>query len=305
LFPQVDCSGSPQLGAGVNVLQKFVLRLLLAGTLALSSSASADQGTCRGTSRVVEVDTANGPKIGKFQYPGTLDLGLREVVLTFDDGPDPVLTPKVLDILDAYCVKATFFLVGKAAEAHPDLTLEIVRRGHTLGNHSWSHPRSLRRMPSAKGRLEIEQGFNAIYTASAGALAPFFRYPGLSESRSLNKFLQDRQFAIFSSDVNTDDWRKHIKAETIIKGTFQRLQQRGKGILLFHDDRPVLVEALPTILEGLKLRGYKVAHVVPKGPRLEPWASDRSVAQAPVDKPSVYSGSKATPVAHATPDALP
>ena len=261
------------------MLQKFVLRLLLAGTLALSSSASAEHGTCQTTSRVIEVDARGGPKIGTFQYPDTLNLGLREVVLTFDDGPDPEHTPKVLDMLDEYCVKATFFVVGKDAERNPELTHEIVRRGHTLGGHSWSHPRSLRRLSTAAGEREIEDGFSAIWEASKGAVAPFFRYPGLNQADKLNKFLAERDYAIFSSDVNTDDWRKRVKAKTIIKRTFEGLERRGKGILLFHDNRAVLVEALPTILEELKTRGYTVAHIVPKGTR---------VARAPESSPGEF-----------------
>ena len=64
------------------------------------------------------------------------------VWLTLDDGPDPLNTPAILDLLDAYGVKATFFVIGEKAEQHPDLIREIARRGHQIGNHTWSHPQA-------------------------------------------------------------------------------------------------------------------------------------------------------------------
>jgi peptidoglycan-N-acetylglucosamine deacetylase len=82
-------------------------------------------------------------------------------VLTFDDGPRPKTTPKVLDALDRHCVKATFFEIGRWVAAYPELTQEVADRSHTIGSHSWSHPPNLGHLPLEKGEQEIDRGFAA------------------------------------------------------------------------------------------------------------------------------------------------
>ena len=80
------------------------------------------------------------PRVGLKQFPQTLPLGDHEVVLTFDDGPWPATTPKVLAALAAQCVRATFFLIGKPASEHPELVRRIAAEGHTIGHHTWTPP---------------------------------------------------------------------------------------------------------------------------------------------------------------------
>ena len=171
----------------------------------------------------------------------------------------------MLDALDKHCVKATFFEVGKWVEAHPELTKEVADRGHTIGNHSYSHPRNLGRLSLDKAEADIERGFAALNAASGGRAAPFFRYPGLNNSTALNDYLAARNDAIVSCDIGTDDWRR-IGAEQIKKRTLARLEQHGKGIILFHDTEPATAKALPDILDELKKRGYRIVHIVPKPP---------------------------------------
>lgn len=247
-------------------MQRFVLCLLPLSFAAIVSNAHAASAHCHDEHRVIEIDPSHAPQYGTFQYDGTLELKPNEVVLTFDDGPDADYTPDVLDILDRYCLKATFFAVGLRAQLNPELTKDILRRGHTLGAHTWSHPNNLRRLSFHNAKLEIDRGFAAVDDASGGMVAPFFRYPGLLDSDALNTFLTQRRYATISADINTDDWKKNITAETIIERTITRLDQRGNGILLFHDNRKATVEALPRILDELKSRGYTVAHLAPKTP---------------------------------------
>src|SRR5437763_17094584 len=122
----------------------------LAASLAWTATARAAdcprKGTL-GTSRILAVDAATRPRVGLKNFPQTLPLRDHEVVLTFDDGPWPPTTPKVLATLARECVRATFFLIGKTASEHPELVRQIAAQGHTIGHHTWSH-RSLMRIPA-------------------------------------------------------------------------------------------------------------------------------------------------------------
>jgi peptidoglycan/xylan/chitin deacetylase (PgdA/CDA1 family) len=257
---------------GKRVAWLALLAGLLAGNVAAEEANCTGDPDALGISRILEVDPTGGPRYGTYQYPTSLDLALGEVVLTFDDGPSPKTTETVLDALDKHCVKATFFEVGKWAEAHPELTREVADRGHTIGNHSYSHPRNLGRLSLEKAEVDIERGFAALNAASGGRAAPFFRYPGLNNSTALNDYLATRNDAILSCDIGTDDWML-IGAEQIKKRTLARLKQHGKGIVLFHDTAPATARALPDFLDELKKRGYRIVHIVPKPPETQPAAS--------------------------------
>jgi len=114
--------------------------------LAASAASALAQGTppcpnpnALGLARTVEVDTTGGPGFGFEQYKAHDFLVLKEVVLTFDDGPWPVNTRAVLEALAQHCVKATFFPIGKHAMWHPEILKEVAAAGHTIGGHTWSH----------------------------------------------------------------------------------------------------------------------------------------------------------------------
>src|ERR1700687_2901887 len=125
--------------------------MLVASMACTAAAKAADcprEGTL-GTSRVLEVDAATTPRVGLKSFPQTLPLWDHEVVLTFDDGPWPPTTPKVLAALASECVKATFFVIGKPASEHPDLLRRIAAEGHTIGHHTWLH-RSLMQIPASE-----------------------------------------------------------------------------------------------------------------------------------------------------------
>ena len=107
-----------------------------------------------GTARVMALDPAVFPQVGTVQYPQTVPLKDHEVVLTFDDGPSPELTPRVLDALAVQCVKANFFLVGEHARAAPDLVRREFAEGHTVGTHSQTHA-DLAKLSLADAQKEI------------------------------------------------------------------------------------------------------------------------------------------------------
>ena len=205
-----------------------------------------------GVSRVLEIDTSGGPRFGTLQYKQTLKLGPKEVVLTFDDGPHTRNTKRVLAALRRECVKATFFTVGTMAQNTPETLQAIAAGGHTIGAHSWSHPRNLGRMTSARATMQIERGFRTINAAVDTQIAPFFRFPGLNDSTALNAYAANRGYAIFSTDVSSDDWRG-ISANTIVRRTMARLKQKQSGIILFHDTKNATAAAIPALLQMFSL----------------------------------------------------
>lgn len=220
-----------------------------------------------GTSRTIVVDPTEHPRLGSMQYHETLPLEDHEVVLTFDDGPLPPRTTHVLETLRHECVKATFFLIGKMAAAHPDWVRQIRDDGHTVGTHSNSHPLTFHRMSIEKAQAEINQGI-ANVTAALGdgtGPAPFFRIPGLLRADGVERYAASQNLQVWSADFVADDWTK-IGPNQVYARALQRIEAAHKGILLLHDIQVKTVEALPNLLHELKRRGYKIVQVVPATP---------------------------------------
>ena len=232
-----------------------------------------------GTSRVLAVEPGEYGGFGVMQYPETLPLRDKEVVLTFDDGPLPPYSEQILDILAAQCVKATYFLVGAMAHAYPATVRRMYAAGHTIGTHSQDHPSRFESLPLEKLQHEIDDGIAAVSAALGDPkeVAPFFRVPGLAQSEAIEKELAARSLIVFSSDTVADDWFHRIKASEIVRRAMSRLEARGKGILLLHDIHPATVAALPELLKQLKERGFHVVHVVPA-----PAAAPVEIAGAPL-----------------------
>ncbi|HEX4408377.1 MAG TPA: polysaccharide deacetylase family protein [Xanthobacteraceae bacterium] len=218
-----------------------------------------------GTSRVLPVAYGEYTRLGRMQYPQTLPLNDKEVVLTFDDGPLPPYSNQVLNILASECVKVTYFMVGTMARAYPATVRAIYEQGHTIGTHSDHHPFRMSFMPVDRIRQEIDGGIANVGTALGGTryLAPFFRIPGLDRSATIESELAERSLVLFSSDTVADDWHHRITPGQIIALALKRLQERGKGILLLHDIHPTTVAALPGLLKALKDNGFRIVQVVP------------------------------------------
>jgi peptidoglycan/xylan/chitin deacetylase (PgdA/CDA1 family) len=217
-----------------------------------------------GTSRTIVVDPRAHPIIGTMQYNKTLPLADREVVLTFDDGPLPKYSNQILAILAAHCAKATFFLVGSQARANPEGVRKVRDAGHTVATHSQNHPTGMDRLPLDRSRQEIEQGIASVTAALADgtAPAPFLRIPGLRVNEGIEEFAASKGLQLWSADFPADDWR-NVSANRVYELAMQRLEKKGKGILLLHDIQERTVAALPRILRELKVRGYRIVHVVP------------------------------------------
>lgn len=221
-----------------------------------------------GTSRVLAIDPAEYLRVGRMQYPESLPLADKEVVITFDDGPLPPYSNQILDILGAECVKVTYFLVGSMARAYPAVVRRMFLEGHTIGTHSEDHPFRFGYLPIEKMRYEIDRGIADVSAALGDprGVAPFFRIPGLDRSTLVESELSARSLTVFSSDTVADDWHHHIKPAQIVALALSRLEARGKGILLLHDIHPTTVAALPGLLKELKDKGFHVVQVVPAAP---------------------------------------
>ncbi len=217
-----------------------------------------------GTSRTIVVDPREYPRVGSFQYPHTLPLKDKEVVLTLDDAPRPASAP-ALNILTAECVKATYFIIGRHARDYPDILRRIHAAGHTIALHSQSHPLSFNRMAAARADKEIDDNLASVRAVLGedAEIAPFFRTPGLLRSDTTERVIEQRGLMLWSTDVMSHDWKRRITADGIVRRTIDRLEAKGRGILLLHDIHPKTVEALPMIFRELKQRGYRIVHVVP------------------------------------------
>jgi peptidoglycan/xylan/chitin deacetylase (PgdA/CDA1 family) len=199
------------------------------------------------------------------QYPDSLPLNDKEVVLTFDDGPLPPYSNEILDTLASQCVKVTYFMVGEMARAYPAVVRRAYEEGHTIGTHSEDHPLRFGQLPVEKMRHEIDWGISDVSAALGGPryLAPFFRIPGFARSDTVESELAARGLIVFSSDTVADDWHRHIKPDQITALAMRRLEAAGKGMLLLHDIHPATAAALPGLLQQLKDKGFHIVQVVP------------------------------------------
>jgi peptidoglycan/xylan/chitin deacetylase (PgdA/CDA1 family) len=246
----------------------FAVSLLLAATLTPAAAADCPGNPdALGVSRVLVVDPTEHPLLGELGYHESLPLKDHEVVLTFDDGPLPPYTTRILDILKHECAKATFFMVGRMARGYPHVVKRVFEEGHTLGNHSETHPFTFHRMSVDHAVQEIQGGFNSIRTAlgDPNGVAPFFRFPGLLHQPPVERYLKEQGIQAWSVDVVADDWT-HINSHEVVRRAISRLEARHKGILLLHDIQPATALGLADLLAELKARGFKIVQVVPATP---------------------------------------
>src|SRR4051812_25694179 len=256
------------VSVGVRVAPLVTLLFGLAAGVATQPVFAADcpRADALGTSRVLVVDAKAHPLIGTMQYRETLPLNDGEVVLTFDDGPLPKNSNQILDILAAQCVKATFFMVGRQAQANPEGVRKVRDAGHTVATHSQTHPSGMHRLSIDRAKAEIDDGIKNVTAAlgesGAAAMSPFFRIPGLARNDAIEEYTRSQGLQIWSADFPADDWR-HVSSARVYDLALSRLAAKGKGILLLHDIQARTVAALPKILHELKTRGYRIVHVVP------------------------------------------
>lgn len=184
--------------------------------------------------------------------------GGSPVALTFDDGPHPAHTPRILDILDAASARGTFFVQGDMAERHPDLVRSIHSRGHQVGNHAFRHI-SVRRAGSFRHVADVRRTQKMLEDIVGGPITPAFRPPFGDWSLLAFAMLSSHgyQFVLWSMDSEDsyiDD------ADTLVARVLAKRPSPGE-ILLFHEDYAHTVAALPKILQSLATDGLRFARI--------------------------------------------
>jgi peptidoglycan-N-acetylglucosamine deacetylase len=179
------------------------------------------------------------------------------IAMTFDDGPNGQLTPKLLDMLKERGIKATFFLVGKNVEEYPDIVRRMANEGHELANHSWSHP-ALTKLGAEGFRKQIE-GTNEVIAKVAGKRPVLMRPPYGATSTALNRRLSE-QFGlkVILWSVDPLDW-KYRNSNRVFSSIVQNTHPGA--IILAHDIHPTTVAAMPATLDALLGKGYKFVTV--------------------------------------------
>ncbi|GAB1694184.1 hypothetical protein KRM28CT15_59870 [Krasilnikovia sp. M28-CT-15] len=232
--------------------------------------------------------------------------GSSTVALTFDDGPDPVQTPRLLDLLAQYDVKATFCLVGTQVQRHPDIVRQIVAAGHTLCNHSWDHSLTLGKAKPAQIQADLEHTNEAIRAAVPGAEIPYFRAPGGNFTDRLVRTAAAQDMTSLYWEVDPRDW-EHLPGEgdaahvdKVVDGVKHAI--RPGSIVLSHDfSQPDTIEAYQRLLPWLA-KNFRLG--LPTGPQPEPPAEPTPPAPTPTESaPADPAPSSSAPAAAEPPDA--
>jgi peptidoglycan/xylan/chitin deacetylase (PgdA/CDA1 family) len=179
----------------------------------------------------------------------------KEVILTFDDGPIPGKTDRVLATLRDYGVKATFLMVGQMASNYPAIARRVVAQGHSIGGHTYNHA-NLANAGYTRALTDIANG-NAAVSRVTGTPVGFFRFPYLADTGALRQAAADRGLVILDVDIDSKDYFK-LSPATLAANTMARVRAKRKGIILMHDIHGRTAAMLPMLLAQLKAGGYKV-----------------------------------------------
>jgi len=197
-------------------------------------------------------------------YPNRLwqvDTEEKIIYLSFDDGPHPVNTEKVLNALEAANLHVNFFVLGKNARAYPELIKEEASRGHSMGGHSMPHA-NLPKLNTARAEAEIVGVFEVI-KGILGGVDPFFRFPYGSRTKFLRDFVEQNHLSDFFWNIDTLDW-KHKDPNVLLPYALRQTKNTGRGIILFHDIQPQTAAILPMFLEEVSRAGFDNVVYEPK-----------------------------------------
>jgi len=201
----------------------------------------------------------------------------KEVAISFDDGPDPEWTPKILDILKQYGVKGTFFMIGEPAQDNVSVMQRVYREGHEIGNHTYTHP-DISEISERQVDLQLNVT-ESLFGAELGVRPVYFRPPySIDQEPDTNDqaapvdHIQHLGYVIVGDKIDTDDWDEHPRKspQEIIDSVFNQIAMsntktwmRG-SVILMHDgggDRSATVAALPELIKALRAHGYKIVPV--------------------------------------------
>lgn len=257
-------------------------------TASPTASPGATTSPTPAKSEYSETTPASLPKIGY----SSVHVDGPYIALTFDDGPDPVNTPKLLDLLAQKHIKATFFVLGECASAHPDILKRIIAEGHEIGNHSWSHPNFAKMSNEAvAGQLQRTQD---VIKAATGFTPKLMRPPYGSVTDKQRHWLHDDLgFKVIMWSVDPYDWKRPgpaVVTRRIVSET------RNGAIILSHDIHAPTIEAMPATFDELLEKGFKPVTVsellaLETAPTPTPTASpDATAAESPKKKANRKNG---------------
>jgi peptidoglycan/xylan/chitin deacetylase (PgdA/CDA1 family) len=179
------------------------------------------------------------------------------IAMTFDDGPSETLTPKLLDLLAAHHIKATFFVIGENVAEHPEIVARAAREGHEIANHSWSHP-NFGKMSDDNVRSQLRRTDDAIRSAT-GSRPTLMRPPYGSITPREKRWIHDEfGYRVILWDVDPLDWKRPGPA--VVRNRILKETQPG-SIVLSHDIHPGTIEAMPSTLDALEAKGFKFVTV--------------------------------------------
>jgi peptidoglycan/xylan/chitin deacetylase (PgdA/CDA1 family) len=182
-----------------------------------------------------------------------IDVREKLVALTFDDGPTPAYTRRLMTLLEHHQIPATFFFIGRQVERYPEIAREAARRGFEIGNHSYAHP-DLRQMPELKARDQVDRGQTA-FTRAGAPLPELMRFPYGSSTKALRRHCQSLGVAMIAWDIDTRDWEPDATARGILRNIDANLAPGS--IVLMHERPEPTHEALPLVVDLLNRRGYR------------------------------------------------
>lgn len=187
-----------------------------------------------------------------------------EVSFTFDDGPHPDVTPKVLDVLREANVKAAFFVIGKNAEQHPELVRQIVDEGHVVGNHTYNHAYVFSKAAAEKQVIEGQEVIEKII----GKKPAYFRPPFGVMNPKIANAVKKEKCAIVGWDLRSQDGRIRTKEATVKR---VKAHLKKATVLLFHDTNPTTPKALREIIHLCNENGMKIVSL-PEQSGIQPYS---------------------------------
>jgi peptidoglycan/xylan/chitin deacetylase (PgdA/CDA1 family) len=213
-------------------------------------------------------------------------LGQEKVIaLTFDDGPWPRITPKVLEILKKNNIKATFFWVGQPLKQNPQIAKQVVAEGHVIGNHTWHH--WYHRLDASTAAHEIEDTAELIYKTT-GVRTSLFRPPGGVMNNGVADYAKRKNDLIVMWSNDPMDYRPH-SAKQLVNNVIRKAQPGG--IVLMHDgggNHWATVEALPEIIAKLREQGYKFVTIPELLEMSDPHEPEVVAKKQPADSPPLF-----------------
>ncbi len=204
-----------------------------------------------------EPATGRPPASPDIVYVGipTTPEGDPQVNISFDVQGDPAQLMKILDILDQYGVRTTFFVQGEWMQQYPEATQEIARRGHELGNHSWTHF-NFSEMTAEEVTKELEDTEALALELTGQTTKPYFRPPFGSRSSLSIQTAYDLGYTTIIWTYGADEWRDGATAQTIYDNVYGN---KAPGALYYtHTDRQIIIDALPRVIEAFQADGFKL-----------------------------------------------